>query len=99
VADYSEFPTTPTRWQENLWPEPITTPEPALPAPPKRRSVDPVSLVAGLVFAVLGVLVALGIELPDGVLWDGGVLWLVLIGAGVALLVTELRRARARRRR
>ena len=28
---------------------------------------------------------------------DGGFLWLVLIGAGVALLVSELRKARRRR--
>jgi hypothetical protein len=95
VADYSEFPTTPTRWQENLWPEPITTPEPEVPAPAK-RSVDPVSLVIGAVFAVLGLLVTLGIDLPDSVVWHGGLLWLLLIGAGVALLVTELRRARNR---
>ena len=95
MADYSEFPTTPTRWQENLWPEPITTPEPEPPAP--RRRVDPVSLVAGVVFAVLGLLVAIGVDLPDDVLWQGGLLWLVLIGAGVALLVSELRRARRRR--
>jgi hypothetical protein len=96
VADYSEFPTTPTRWQENLWPEPITTPETEPPAP-ARRPVDRISLVAGVVLAALGVLVALGVDLPDNVLWDGGVLWLVLIGAGVALLVAELRRARRHR--
>jgi hypothetical protein len=96
VADYSEFPTTPTRWQENLWPEPITTPEQP-PAPPARRSVDPVSLVAGLVFAVLGTLVLIGVDLPDTALWDGGVLWLLFIAGGIALLVTELRRARRRR--
>jgi hypothetical protein len=93
VADYSEFPTTPTRWQEGLWPEPLTTPEPETPAPAK-RSVDPVALVAGLVFTVLGLLVVLGVDLPDGVLWDGGLLWLGLIGAGIALVVSELRRAR-----
>jgi len=97
VADYSEFPTTPTRWQENLWPEPITTPETAPPPPAKRRGTDRVSLVAGVVFAVLGLLVAFGIDLPEDVLFDGGLLWLVLIGAGVALLVSELRRARRRR--
>ncbi len=96
MADYSEFPTTPTRWQENLWPEPITTPETQSPEPP-RRPVDRVSLVAGVAFALIGVLVALGVDLPDSILWDGGVLWLVLIAAGVALLVTELRRARRHR--
>jgi hypothetical protein len=98
VADYSEFPTTPTRWQENLWPpEPITTPETQVPVPPARRSVDPVSLVAGLVFSVLAVLVLTGVDLPDAVFVDGGIGWLVLIVAGVALLVAELRRARRRR--
>ena len=96
MADYSEFPTTPTRWQENLWPEPITTPETESPPPPRRR-VDPVSLVAGVFFAVLGLLVALGIDLPGEVLFDGGLIWLAVIGAGVALLVSELRRARRRR--
>ena len=96
MTDYSEFPTTPTRWQEQLWPEPITTPEVESPPPPRRRSLDRVSLVAGLVFAVVGLLVALGVDLPDG-LADGGVFWLLLIGAGVGLLVAELRRARHRR--
>ena len=96
MADYSEFPTTPTRWQENLWPEPITTPEPEPPAP-ARRSVDPVSLVAGLVFAVLGTLVVVGVDLSETALWDGGLVWLLVIGGGVALLVTELRRGRRRR--
>jgi hypothetical protein len=96
VADYSEFPTTPTRWQENLWPEPITTPETAAPAPVRRR-VDPLSLVIGIVFVVLGVLVTIGVDFPDGLLWDGGIAWVLLIGAGVALLVAELRRARRRR--
>jgi hypothetical protein len=97
VADYSEFPTTPTRWQESLVPEPVTTPEPETTTPPTRRPVDPVSLVAGLVFAVLGLLVSLGVDLPDWSSWGGGLVWLVLIGAGIALLVTELRRARRRR--
>lgn len=96
MADYSEFPTTPTRWQENLWPEPLTTPEPAPPAP-ARRSLDLVSLVAGLVFAVLGTLVVVGVDLSETALWDGGVVWLLVLGGGVALLVTELRRGRRRR--
>jgi hypothetical protein len=96
VADYSEFPTTPTRWQENLWPEPITTPEPEVPAPAK-RSVDPVSLVIGAVFAVLGLLVTLGIDLPVGLWRNGGLAWVLLIGGGIALLLSELRKARHRR--
>ncbi|GAB3359175.1 hypothetical protein [Modestobacter lapidis] len=97
MADYSEFPTTPTRWQENLWPEPITTPEAEPPAATGKRAVDRFSLVVGLAFAVLGLLVAVDVDLPDGLLWDGGMAWLLLLGAGVALLVTELRRARRHR--
>jgi hypothetical protein len=53
--------------------------------------------VIGIVFVVLGVLVTLGVDFPDGLLWDGGIAWVLLIGAGVALLVAELRRARRRR--
>ncbi len=37
-----------------------------------------------------------GLDLPFG-LFEGGILWLVLIGAGVALLLSELRKARRRR--
>ncbi|WP_209307685.1 hypothetical protein [Geodermatophilus sp. DF01-2] len=43
-----------------------------------------------------GVLTA-GAVLPLGLVTDGGLLWLVLIGGGIALLVTELRRAGRRR--
>jgi hypothetical protein len=96
VADYSEFPTTPTRWQENLWPEPITTPEPT-PPPPARRGVDVPSLVAGIIFTVLAIVALSGVDLAAGWLWDGGVVWLVLLVGGAALLVKELRRARRRR--
>ena len=38
-----------------------------------------------------------GVDLPVRLFEDGGFLWVVLIGAGVALLVTELRKARRRR--
>jgi hypothetical protein len=96
VADYSEFPTTPTRWHENLVPEPDPTPVPESPSPPVRRPVDPVSLVAGLLLISLAVLLMTGVEVS--VDWFGhGVAWILLIGAGVALLVNELRRARRRR--
>jgi hypothetical protein len=96
VADYSEFPTTPTRWQENLWPEPITTPE-TTPPPPVRRTLDVPSLVAGIVFTVLAIAALSGVDLAAGWLWDGGLVWLVLLLGGVALLMKELRRARHRR--
>ena len=38
-----------------------------------------------------------GLDLPFGLLEDGGFLWLVLIGAGVVLLMSELGRPRRRR--
>ena len=96
MADYSEFPTTPTRWQENLWPEPLTTPEPTAPEP-ARRPVDVASLIAGLVFTVLAVVALAGVDLGASWLWNGGVVWLALLLGGVALLATEVRRARRRR--
>jgi hypothetical protein len=97
VADYSEFPTTPTRWQEGLWPEPETTPEPALAPEPVRRSVDLTALVAGIVFTVLAIVALSGVDLAASWLWHGGALWLALLAGGVALLGSELRRARRRR--
>ncbi|SNR99333.1 hypothetical protein SAMN06893096_101243 [Geodermatophilus pulveris] len=95
MPDYSEFPTTPTAWQEHAWGEvtPLETEDPPSPA---RRGVDLTALVPGLVFVVLAVVVAAGAVLPLGVV-DGGLLWLVLVAGGVALLVSELRRARRRR--
>jgi hypothetical protein len=98
VPDYSEFPTTPTGWQERALADwqtitPLST-EDENRTP--RRSVDVVALVAGVVFVVFAVLGLSGLSLTEGFLADGGVLWLVLIGAGVALLVRELRRASRR---
>src|SRR4051812_25038488 len=96
VPDYSEFPTTPTAWQERAWQEiqPLETEDP--PAPP-RRSVDYFALVPGVAFSVLAILLMAGVNLPAGLTQDGGVLWAVLIVAGVALLLRELRRAHQRR--
>ena len=53
MADYSEFPTTPTAWQERAWQEiaPLETEDP--PAP--RRSVDLVALIPGLAFVALAI--------------------------------------------
>lgn len=62
-----------------------------------RRSVDVVALVSGIAFSVLAILLMSGVEVPLGIFSDGGLLWLVLIGAGVALLVSELRKAARRR--
>ena len=39
-----------------------------------------------------------GVDLPFEFWEDGGFVWLVLIGGGVALLVSELRKSRRRRR-
>ena len=99
MADYSEFPTTPTRWQENLMTEPEFTTEhtgaTAVPAP-RRRDVEPTPLVAGLLFILLAVLLMTGVDVS--VDWFGhGIAWIILIGAGIALLVNELRKARRRR--
>jgi hypothetical protein len=89
VADYSEFPTTPTAWQE------ITPLQNEDPAPPVRRAIDWVALVPGLVFIALAITLMTGIEL---VLFEnGGLVWIALTGGGVALLVSELRKVRAKR--
>jgi hypothetical protein len=56
-----------------------------------------VALIPGVLFVVLAIVAMAGWDLPFGLFRDGGVLWLVLIGAGVALLMSELRKARRRR--
>jgi hypothetical protein len=98
VADYSEFPTTPTAWQDQQlrdWETvtPLATEDPE----PKRRKADLTALVPGLFFVVLAITLMAGVDLPVRLFEDGGFLWVVLIGAGVALLVSELRKARRRR--
>jgi hypothetical protein len=98
VADYSEFPTTPTAWQEvqaQDW-QTATSLETEDPVPTRRRA-DRVALVPGVFFVVLAIVLMTGLDLPTGLFQDGGILWLVLIGAGLALLVSELRKARRRR--
>ena len=71
--------------------EPLETGSPV----PDQRKVDVAALVAGIVFVVLAITLMTGFEIP-GALADGGLVWLVLVGAGIALLVSELRRARRR---
>ena len=98
MPDYSEFPTTPTAWQEvqaQDW-QTVTALETEDPAPQPHKK-DRVALVAGIFFVVLAISLMSGINFLEGLFLDGGVLWLVLIGAGVALLVSELRKARRRR--
>ena len=89
MADYSEFPTTPTAWQE------VTPLETEDPPPPVRRAIDWVALVPGLVFIALAITLMTGIELF--LFENGGLVWIALIGGGVALLVSELRKVRAKR--
>ena len=106
MADYSEFPTTPTAWQEQALRELTAGDAPVLAsgatavlasAAPRRRRPDLTALVPGLVFVLWALLGLTAADLPLGIFEDGGVLWVVLICAGIALLVSEVRRARRRR--
>jgi hypothetical protein len=99
VPDYSEFPTTPTAWQEAQlrdWQTvtPLETEDPPAKVEPK---TDRVALVPGIFFVVLAIIVMSGLDLPFGLFANGGLLWLVLIGAGIVLLMRELGRARSKR--
>ena len=96
MPDYSEFPTTPTAWQEHAWGE-ITPLQTEDPLPPQRRGVDLTALLPGLLFVVLALTVMVGAVLPVDLLFGGGLGWLLLVGGGIALLVSELRTARRRR--
>jgi hypothetical protein len=98
VDDYSEFPTTPTGWQERQSQEwqtvtPLTTED----APPPSRRVDLGALIPGVFFVVLATVLMTGVDLPFGLWRGGGFVWVLLVGAGIALLVSELRKARRRR--
>ena len=99
MADYSEFPTTPTAWQEQQLKDwqtvtPLSTED--TPEPP-RRSVDLGALVPGVLFIALAVVLMAGVDLPFRFWEDGGFVWILLIGGGIALLVSELKKARRRR--
>ena len=99
MPDYSEFPTTPTGWQERAlaedWQHHTAGLLPV--EQPSRHRLDLVALVPGVVFVVLALTFLAGVTLPLEFLADGGLLWLLLVGAGVLLLVSELRKARRRR--
>ncbi len=98
MADYSEFPTTPTAWQERQardW-ETITPLSTEDPEPPRRR-VDLGALIPGVVFSLLAIVLMTGVNLRFGLWRDGGFVWVLLIGGGIALLISELRKARHRR--
>ena len=100
MADYSEFPTTPTGWQERQLAEwqtvtPLTTEDPPQPEP-RRRGVDLGALIPGVAFIVLAIVLMTGVEVSNGIFENGGILWLALIVGGIALLIRELRRTRHR---
>jgi hypothetical protein len=100
VADYSEFPTTPTAWQEQQLKDwqtvtPLETEDP--PRPERERRVDLAALIPGIVFIVLAIVLMSGVDVSVGIFRNGGILWLALIGGGLALLVKEIRKAGRRR--
>ena len=90
MADYSEFSTTPTAWQEVT---PLATEDAA---PRQRRTIDWVAMVPGLVFIALAITLMAGIELF--LFENGGLVWIALIGGGLALLTSELRKVRRAKR-
>ena len=71
---------------------PLETEDPAQP----RRQVDLVALVPGVLFIALAASVMAGMDVPAGLFRNGGFLWIVLVAAGIAILVSELRKARRR---
>jgi hypothetical protein len=90
VADYSEFPTTPTAWQE------VTALETEDSAPaPRRATIDWVALIPGMLFVALAITLMTGLELF--LFENGGLVWLALIGCGIALLMSELRKVRRKK--
>ncbi|NYJ04739.1 hypothetical protein [Petropleomorpha daqingensis] len=95
MPDYSEFPTTPTAWQERAWQEIAPLPAEDPPVQPRPR-IDLVALVPGVAFITIAILVLTGVDVPMTIFRDGGVLWALLIIAGVGLLLREVRRGRRR---
>ena len=63
---------------------------------PTHRRLDIGALIAGIVFIVLAIALMAGATVPAD-WWDRDLGWLVLVAAGVALLVNELRKARRKR--
>jgi hypothetical protein len=95
VPDYSEFPTTPTAWQEQQLKDwqtvtPLSTEDP--PPPQPRRRVDLTALIPGVAFIVLAIVLMSGVDVSVGLFRNGGIAWVLLIGGGLALLVREMRR-------
>jgi hypothetical protein len=74
-----------------VFPDTTTSGEP----PARRREVERTPLIAGVLFIVLAIVLMSGVDLSAGWFSDG-LGWVLLIGGGLALLVSELRRARHR---
>lgn len=66
-------------------------------APAQRRKPDLTALIPGVFFVVLAITLMTGVDLPLELWEDGALLWLLLIGGGIALLVSELRKAHRRK--
>ena len=98
MPDYSEFPTTPTAWQEAQWEEfrTLETQEPPHTGPERRRP-DLIALIPGVIFTVIAIVLMAGVNLPWTLFRDGGLVWVLLIGAGVLLLLSEIRKLRHRK--
>ena len=87
MAEYEGF----ERQDTEVYTGSTSTTDPAV----RRREVEPVPLIAGLLFILLAVVLMSGVDLSID--WFGhGVAWILLLGAGVALLVNEVRKARRR---
>ena len=63
MPDYSEFPTTPTGWQERAWQD-IAPLEVEAPPPPPKRRPDLVALIPGVALIVLAICVMAWASLP-----------------------------------
>ena len=100
MADYSEFPTTPTGWQERQaqdWETvtPLSTEDPAPPrAAGRPRRPDPGRGLQSVLAIVLMTGVRPAVRALARTAGSSGSL---LIGGGIALLLSELRKARRRR--
>ncbi len=74
----------------------VVTPLETEDSTPPRRRPDLGALIPGLVFIALAILLMSPADLPEE-LFDGVLAWIVVIVAGIALMVSELRRSRRRR--